>query len=104
RVLDYIDAFWDKIVLKPQKHHLRHKVIEAVALKNIHRDYNTITVPYTCIVPNTGKYKYIFYWDSYFIFQGLKYSRYEWVIPNMVQNFLYLFEKYHIIPNLSHPE
>lgn len=103
-VLDYIDSFWSQIILKPKRHRLRNRIIDVVTLRAIDKDYNTITVPYTCIVPNTGKYKYIFYWDSYFIFQGLKGTRYEWVIPSMVQNFLYLFEKYHIIPNLSHPE
>lgn len=104
QALDYIDSFWDKIVLKPKKHRLRHKVIEAVLLRSVHKDYHEIAIPYTCVVPNTGKYKYVFYWDTYFIFQGLKNTRYSWVIPSMVQNFLYLFEKYHIIPNLSHPE
>lgn len=103
-VLGYIDSFWDQIVLLPRKQKLRNRVIDAVRFRTTSQDYHTITVPYTCIVPNTGKYKYIFYWDSYFIFQGLKGSRYEWVIPSMVENFLYLFDKYHIIPNLSHPE
>lgn len=103
-VLNYIDAFWDEIVLLPKKQKLRNHVINVVRFRTTERDYHTITVPYACIVPNTGKYKYVFYWDSYFIFQGLKDSRYEWVIPSMVQNFLYLFDEYHIIPNLSHPE
>jgi alpha,alpha-trehalase len=36
------------------------------------------------------------------MFAGIKDTTYEYVIPEMVENFVYLFRNYHIIPNFSH--
>lgn len=104
KVIQYIDRYWNSIILRPTKQRLGSSIIQAVRFRFQSRDHDLIAVPYACIVPNTGKYEYIFYWDSYFIFQGIKRTKHQWIIPSMVQNFLYLFGKYHIIPNLTHPE
>jgi len=104
KLLEYIDSYWDKIILKPQKIHLHDKVISRVIMRTPYRkNHNQIEVPYTCLVPNDNKFTYIFYWDSFFMFRGLLNTKHEWVIPEMVENFMYLFDKYHIIPNLTHP-
>lgn len=103
-VLTYIDEYWNQIILSPRKRRVGGRMIDAVRVRFQSQDHDLISVPYACVVPNTGKYKYIFYWDSYFIFQGMKGTKHQWVIPSMIQNFLYLYNKYHIIPNLTHPE
>lgn len=104
KLLAYIDAYWDKIILKPKKIRLHNKIVSRVIMRTPYRrNHHMIEVPYTCLVPNDKKFTYIFYWDSYFMFRGLLDTNREWVIPDMVANFVYLFNKYHIIPNLTHP-
>lgn len=102
--LTYIDQFWNKIILKPQRFVIGKKIIKKVRLQSENIDYHILDVPYTCLVPNTSKYRYVFYWDSYFMFSGILKTKNEWVIVEMVENFLYIFNKYQIIPNFSHPE
>jgi len=92
--LKYIDEYWDKIILKP----------ESLKSDNHETNYHILEVPFTCLVPNHTKYRYIFYWDSYFMFRGLLGTKRDWVIPEMVNNFIYIFKKYQIIPNFTHPE
>ena len=87
QVLKYIESYWGEIIIPPEKHE---------------NNPDFLDVPYTYIVPNTGQYKYLFYWDSYFIFQGLLGTSQEWVIPEMVENFSYLLKNFRIIPNLNH--
>lgn len=102
--LDYIDSYWDKIILKPQRFKIGNKILNRVVMRVPKKNYHILEVPYTCIVPNVSFYRYIFYWDSYFMFRGLLGTKRDWVIPEMVENFVYIFKKYHIIPNFSHPE
>ena len=45
----------------------------------------------------------MFYWDTFFMFRGLIGTKREWILKNMVNNFIYLFEKYGIIPNFNAP-
>ncbi len=102
--LDFIDSYWDKIILKPKPFLMGSNIISRVAMRPTNKDYHIIEVPYACLVPNDAKYRYIFYWDSYFMFRGVMGTRHEAVIPQMVENFIYIFKKYHIIPNFTHPE
>jgi len=102
--LQYIDSYWSKIILKPARFRMGKRIIQRVVMKSRNHDYHIIEVPYTCLVPNDSKYRYIFYWDSYFMFRGLLQTDRAWVIPEMVENFVYIFRKYQIIPNFSHPE
>ncbi|MDE2589609.1 MAG: hypothetical protein KGL95_08095, partial [Patescibacteria group bacterium] len=104
--LSYIDSYWNKIILKPKHFRKGRQIVEQVLFipKEIIDNKQVISVPYTCIVPNLEKFSHIFYWDTYFMFRGILGTRYEWVIPSMVENFIYLFKKYQIIPNLTHAE
>lgn len=102
--LQFIDSYWDEIILKPQAFQIRNRVMRRVIMKLAKKNYHIIEVPFSCIVPNATKYRYIFYWDSYFMFRGVLGTKNEWVIPEMVENFIYIFKKYRIIPNFSHPE
>ena len=57
-----------------------------------------IPLPGKFIVPG-GRFREIFYWDSYFTMLGLQASgRYD-MIENMVKNFSYLIDRFGYIPN-----
>lgn len=84
--LQYIDAYWDRIIRKP-------------ARRRIHGHVFDIPRPY--FIPNEKKFNTIYYWDSYFMMRGIIGTKRAWIMKDMVENFAYLFEKYQIIPNFS---
>ncbi|MDF2187010.1 alpha,alpha-trehalase TreF [Paraflavitalea sp. CAU 1676] len=57
-----------------------------------------LPLPYPYIVPG-GRFREIYYWDSYFTMLGLKESGEHAMIENMVKNFAYLITTYGHIPN-----
>lgn len=57
-----------------------------------------LPLPKSYVVPG-GRFREIYYWDSYFTMQGLAVSsRYD-LIENMLDNFKYLIDRYGHIPN-----
>jgi alpha,alpha-trehalase len=57
-----------------------------------------LPLPYPYIVPG-GRFREIYYWDSYFTMLGLKESGETEMIENMIKNFAYLIDTYGHIPN-----
>ena len=57
-----------------------------------------ISLPYPYIVPG-GRFREIYYWDSYFTMLGLQVSKRVDIIQNMVDNFAYLINQAGFIPN-----
>jgi alpha,alpha-trehalase len=57
-----------------------------------------LPLPYPYIVPG-GRFREIYYWDSYFTMLGLKESGEVKLIRDMLNNFAYLIETYGHIPN-----
>ncbi|MBD0353526.1 MAG: alpha,alpha-trehalase, partial [Flavisolibacter sp.] len=57
-----------------------------------------LPLPYPYIVPG-GRFREIYYWDSYFTMLGLKESGEAGVIEDMIKNFAYLIQTYGHIPN-----
>ena len=57
-----------------------------------------IPLPNPYIVPG-GRFREIYYWDSYFTMLGLKESGETEMIENMIRNFAYLVNTYGHIPN-----
>jgi alpha,alpha-trehalase len=57
-----------------------------------------LPLPYSYIVPG-GRFREIYYWDSYFTMQGLAVSNRYDLIEDMVNNFSYLIMHYGHIPN-----
>ncbi|GAA4453344.1 alpha,alpha-trehalase TreF [Nibrella saemangeumensis] len=57
-----------------------------------------LALPYPYIVPG-GRFREIFYWDSYFTMLGLQQSGRVSLIRSMVNNFAYLIDLYGFIPN-----
>ncbi len=57
-----------------------------------------LALPYPYIVPG-GRFREVYYWDSYFTMLGLKESGEVKTIRDMVSNFAYLIDTYGHIPN-----
>jgi alpha,alpha-trehalase len=82
-IIEHIEALWN--VLKRSA----DKPVEGSSL---------IPMPYPYIVPG-GRFREVFYWDSYFTMLGLAESN-EWAtIENMIDNFAYLIHEFGFIPN-----
>ncbi|MEO6454912.1 MAG: alpha,alpha-trehalase TreA [Ginsengibacter sp.] len=63
------------------------------------QNYNSLLpLPYPYIVPG-GRFREIYYWDSYFTMQGLAVSNRYDLIESMIDNFKYLIDTYGHIPN-----
>jgi alpha,alpha-trehalase len=65
--------------------------------KNI-KGSSLLPLPKAYVVPG-GRFREIYYWDSYFTMLGLKESGETAMIENMVDNFAYLIYQYGYIPN-----
>jgi alpha,alpha-trehalase len=59
-----------------------------------------IPLPNPYVVPG-GRFTEMYYWDSYFILRGLMVSGMKELAKGMVDNMLYMSEKYGIIPNAN---
>jgi alpha,alpha-trehalase len=57
-----------------------------------------LPLPYPYIVPG-GRFREIYYWDSYFTMLGLKVSKECTMMENMIKNFTHLIHTYGHIPN-----
>lgn len=97
----YIESFWDKVTIKPKNSDHLFTLLGKKRQRGIHK--NILNVPNTFIVPNDKKFKYVFYWDTFFIFRGLIKTKREWLLKSMVNNFIYLYNKHGIIPNFNFP-
>lgn len=67
--------------------------------KDVDQMYSSLLpLPYPYIVPG-GRFKEIYYWDSYFTMLGLREHNKTDIIASMVENFAYLIETFGYIPN-----
>ncbi|MEO5995958.1 MAG: alpha,alpha-trehalase TreA [Chitinophagaceae bacterium] len=57
-----------------------------------------LPLPYSYIVPG-GRFREIYYWDSYFTMLGLQESGEYEIMENMIKNFAYLIKTFGHIPN-----
>jgi alpha,alpha-trehalase len=57
-----------------------------------------IPLPHSYIVPG-GRFREVYYWDSYFTMLGLQVSKRVDIIQNMIDNFAYLIDQVGFIPN-----
>src|SRR6201992_2624069 len=82
-IVTHVKSLWAVLKRNPDK------VVEGSSL---------LPLPYPYIVPG-GRFREVYYWDSYFTMLGLKQSGEIDMIDNMVKNFAYLIENYGHIPN-----
>lgn len=62
--------------------------------------YSLIYLPNGFIVPG-GRFREMYYWDSYWIVKGLLLSGMEETVRGVLDNFVYLIDKYGFVPNGS---
>jgi alpha,alpha-trehalase len=84
-VVKHIQELWSVLKRSPDK------PVEGSSL---------LPLPYPYIVPG-GRFREIYYWDSYFTMLGLKESGEIQIIEDMVKNFAHMIRTYGHIPNGS---
>ncbi len=87
--LDYIQAYWHKL----ERFHPKD-------------EGNLIGLPKNFLVPSFEAghefdYNELYYWDSYFMIQGLLDEKHKDLVLGILDNIIYLFERFNIIPNAS---
>uniref|UniRef100_A0A3Q1H841 Trehalase n=1 Tax=Acanthochromis polyacanthus TaxID=80966 RepID=A0A3Q1H841_9TELE len=68
------------------------------AVKDQPELYSLIYIPNPVVVPG-GRFREVYYWDSYWVINGLLLSEMTDTALGMIQNFLYLVDRYGFIPN-----
>ncbi|MDE3182318.1 MAG: alpha,alpha-trehalase TreA [Bacteroidota bacterium] len=80
-VKEHIEKLWDVLTRQPEESH-----------------NSLVPLPKSYIVPG-GRFREIYYWDSYFTMLGLQVSKRTDLIENMVDNFCFLIDSFGYIPN-----
>jgi len=83
KVSDHINLLWNVLERKPDQHTSGSSLLP---------------LPFSYIVPG-GRFREIYYWDSYFTMLGLSQSGRWDIIENMIRNFSFLIQTYGHIPN-----
>jgi len=81
-VAQHINHLWPVLTRKP----------------DIRQQSSLIPMPHPYVVPG-GRFREIYYWDTYFTILGLWQSQKTNLIKNMVDNFAYLIDQFGFIPN-----
>ncbi|MBB3180263.1 alpha,alpha-trehalase TreF [Variovorax sp. Sphag1AA] len=79
----HIDDLWRVLTRHPAAHPPRSSLLQ---------------LPHAYLVPG-GRFREIYYWDSYFTMLGLTAERHAPLIRDMVENFAYLIDTYGHVPN-----
>ncbi|MDQ2862522.1 MAG: alpha,alpha-trehalase TreF [Bacteroidota bacterium] len=77
----HLELLWDVLTRQPEETH-----------------DSLIDLPDPYVVPG-GRFREIYYWDSYFTMLGLQVSNRVEMIQNMINNFCYLIDRFGYIPN-----
>ncbi len=80
---NHIDTLWTVLYRKPEK---------------VQGQTSLLPLPGPYVVPG-GRFREVYYWDSYFTMLGLQESHHTELIQSMVDNFAYLIRQYGFIPN-----
>lgn len=88
--LEYIENYWKNLTRS-----------------NTKDSGSLIGLPNPYLVPSYAAghefdYDEMFYWDSYFMVQGLLDEKHEKLVMGILDNLLFMFGRYQIIPNSSH--
>lgn len=77
----HLELLWDVLTRQPEESH-----------------NSLVPLPNSYIVPG-GRFREIYYWDSFFTMLGLQISKRVDLIQNMIDNFSYLIDRFGYIPN-----
>jgi alpha,alpha-trehalase len=82
-IVAHIESIWPLLTRYPKEHPLRSSILP---------------LPYDYLVPG-GRFKELYYWDSYFTMLGLVEETQVNLLRSMTNNFAYLIDTYGHIPN-----
>jgi alpha,alpha-trehalase len=82
-IREHVEQQWDVLQRKPDSHEAESSLI---------------SLPFPYVVPG-GRFREIYYWDSYFTMLGLAASGRLELMEHMVANFAYLIDRVGFIPN-----
>jgi len=82
---------------KPVEEHI-NILWDVLTKQTVEKGGTQIMLPHPFVVPG-GRFREVYYWDSYFTMLGLQVSKKIELIENMVSNFAYLIDNYGFIPN-----
>ncbi|MEJ2507713.1 MAG: trehalase family glycosidase, partial [Ignavibacteriaceae bacterium] len=93
----------EKLILTEDRNMHEHikilwDVLKRDALSNINEHSTLIPIPKPYIIPG-GRFREIYYWDSYFTMHGLLADGELETVENMIDNFSYLIDEVGFIPN-----
>ncbi|MEO8819230.1 MAG: trehalase family glycosidase, partial [Ginsengibacter sp.] len=80
-IIEHLKILWDVLTRQPEESH-----------------NSLVPLPNPYIVPG-GRFREIYYWDSFFTMLGLQISKRVDLIQNMIDNFCYLIDLLGYIPN-----
>ena len=84
---------------KPMKEHLNSLWSKLTRMPETQNETSSLLpLPYPYVVPG-GRFREIYYWDSYFTMLGLLESNQDSLMLNMIRNFAGLIDNYGFIPN-----
>lgn len=79
--------------------HIKKLWSKLVRVDSVQHRYNTaIALPFPYVVPG-GRFREVYYWDSYFTMLGLREHNQWGIIESMVQNFAWMIRKFGFVPN-----
>lgn len=92
--------------VRPALEYIKH-YWENLTRSNPKDSGSLIGLPNPYLVPSYAAghefdYDEMFYWDSYFMIQGMLDEQHKELIMGMLDNLIFLFKRYKIIPNSSH--
>ena len=82
-IRQYVNSLWDQLIRGSEDY------VSASSL---------IPLPYSFVVPG-GRFREIYYWDSFFTMLGLASAKKVALIEDMIKNFAYLIDEIGFIPN-----
>lgn len=85
-IREHIENLWEHLLRQPDQ--------DVVAAQSS----TLLPLPYPYIVPG-GRFREVYYWDSYFTMLGLQVSGRADIIEHMVENFAFLIDQHGHIPN-----
>ncbi|NBA87143.1 alpha,alpha-trehalase TreF [Emticicia sp. CRIBPO] len=83
----------------PAKEHIE-ELWEVLERKTVAENGSLIPLPYPYVVPG-GRFREVYYWDSYFTMLGLRISGRNETMRHMVDNFSYMIQTIGHIPNAN---
>ncbi|MFT3932514.1 MAG: alpha,alpha-trehalase TreA [Chitinophagaceae bacterium] len=83
-ILEHLDSLWNVLMRKP----------------GTANGGTLIPLPKSYVVPG-GRFREVYYWDSYFTMLGLQVSKRFDIIQDMIDNFAYLINTFGFIPNAN---